>query len=180
MQRYYCNASSVVLLKTLIQRNINTLRCKLTQLMICQMVFWCFWIVPTTLYAQQGPQPRLSTIELSAHMYIIQAEVARTDQEKSQGLMYRQSMGDHEGMLFIYDRLETRCFWMRNTLIPLSIAFISDDGTIINIRDMEPETEKPHCSNRPVRFALEMNQGWFKKRGMQPGFRIQGLLVVPE
>lgn len=156
-------------------QSINIFRSKLIQLVIWQTVFWCFVAMPTAINAQHGPQPRLPTIELSAHMYVIQAEVARTAQEQSQGLMYRQAMGDHEGMLFVYDRLDMRCFWMRNTLIPLSIAFLSDDGTIVNIRDMEPETEKPHCSNRPVHFALEMNQGWFKKRGMQPGFKIQGL-----
>lgn len=167
--------ANMMLLKTLIQSNINILRCKAKQLVIWQMAFWYFWIMPTAINAQHGPQSRLPTIELSAHMYVIQAEVAQTAQEQSQGLMYRQSMGDHEGMLFIYDRLEIRCFWMRNTLIPLTIAFLSDDGTIVNMRDMEPKTEKPHCSTRPVRFALEMNQGWFNKRSMQPGFRIQGL-----
>jgi len=164
-----------MLLKNAMQKIMNSICCRSAYRLIWPIVFLCCLTISTTINAQQGPQPRLLTIELSLHMYVIQAEVARTDQQQSQGLMHRQSMGDHEGMLFVYDRLEIRCFWMRNTLIPLTIAFIGDDGTIVNMRDMEPETEKPHCSNQPVRFALEMNQGWFKKRGMKPGFKLQGL-----
>jgi len=67
-----------------------------------------------------------------------------------------------------------RCFWMRNTLIPLSIAFLADDGTVVNIADMKPQSDESHCSAQPVRYALEMNVGWFAKRGVKPGSRIRG------
>mgnify|MGYP001560294464 FL=1 len=144
-----------------------------------RILLFLSFVIPITVYAQNGPQPRLPVIELTTRIHVIQAEIARTTQEQALGLMYRQSMGSHEGMLFIYDRLEIRCFWMRNTLIPLTIAFISDDGTIVNTKDMQPETENTHCSNRPVRFALEMNQGWFMERGIKAGFKIQGLPSYP-
>jgi uncharacterized membrane protein (UPF0127 family) len=148
-------------------------------LLFGQILLFLSFVIPITVYAQNEPQPRLPVIELTTRIHVIQAEVARTTQEQTLGLMYRQSMGSHEGMLFIYDRLEIRCFWMRNTLIPLTIAFISDDGTIVNTKDMQPETENTHCSNRPVRFALEMNQGWFMERGIKADFKIQGLPNPP-
>lgn len=125
--------------------------------------------------AQDGPQPRLPTVELTAGMYVIQAEVAQTHQQHSTGLMHRQSMGVNEGMLFVYPSLEIRCYWMRNTLIPLTIAFLDDDGAIVNLKDMEPRTERSNCSAKPVRYALEMNQGWFDQRGIKPGFRLRGI-----
>ena len=89
--------------------------------------------------------------------------------------MFRREMGTNEGMLFVNDAPAVRCFWMRNTLIPLSIAFIADDGTIVNIVDMKPLDERSrNCSAAPVRFALEMNQGWFAKRGIQAGTKLRG------
>lgn len=124
--------------------------------------------------AQEIPQPRLPTVTLSAGMHNIVAELARTPAQQQAGLMMRTEMAAHEGMLFVFDELSTRCFWMKNTLLPLSIAFIDDDGTVVNIADMKPRSEASHCSERPVRFALEMNQGWFAKRGIKAGFRIRG------
>ncbi|WP_292922269.1 DUF192 domain-containing protein [Nitrosomonas sp.] len=128
--------------------------------------------------AQDGPQPRLPAIELTAGMYVIQAEVAQTHQQHSIGLMHRQSMGVNEGMLFVYPSAEIRCYWMRNTLIPLTIAFLDDDGAIVNLKDMEPHTERSNCSIKPVRYALEMNRGWFDQRGIKPGFRLRGIPLV--
>lgn len=128
--------------------------------------------------AQDGP-PRLPVVELTAGMYVIQAEMAQTMNEQTIGLMYRQTMGINEGMLFIYDNPQVRCFWMRNTLLPLTIAFIADDGSIVNLKDMQPETENSHCSARPVRYALEMNQGWFEKRGLKAGFKLRGIPFTP-
>ncbi len=125
--------------------------------------------------AQEGPQSRLPTVELTAGMYVIQAEVAQTHQQHSIGLMHRQSMGVNEGMLFVYPSAEIRCYWMRNTLIPLTIAFLDDDGAIVNLKDMEPHTERSNCSIKPVRYALEMNRGWFDQRGIKPGFRLRGI-----
>ena len=89
-------------------------------------------------------------------------------------MMFRKSMGASDGMLFVNDEPGVRCFWMHNTLIPLSIAFIADDGTIVNIDEMKARTDDSHCSARPVRFALEMPQGWFAKRGLKPGFKLRG------
>ncbi len=136
-------------------------------------------LTAVSVMAQNGPQPRLPVIELTAGMYVIQAEVAQTMNEQSIGLMYRRTMAVNEGMLFIYDSPQVRCFWMRNTLLPLTIAFIADDGSIVNLKDMQPETEKSHCSTKPVRYALEMNQGWFEKRGLKPGFKLRGISATP-
>lgn len=124
--------------------------------------------------AQDGPQPRLPTIDLTAGMHVIRTELARSPQEQMVGMMFRKTMGANEGMLFVNDNSETRCFWMRNTLLPLSIAFIADDGTIVNIADMKPLDERSHCSTKPVRYALEVNQGWFAKRGITAGFKLRG------
>jgi uncharacterized membrane protein (UPF0127 family) len=131
-------------------------------------------LVLGSAWAQTGPQPRLDTLTLSAGMHNIRAEVARTPLQTQTGMMFRTEMAQHEGMLFVFEGLARRCFWMRNTLLPLSIAFIADDGRIVNLADMEPQSEQSHCSAEPVRFALEMNQGWFAKRGIKPGFRLKG------
>jgi uncharacterized membrane protein (UPF0127 family) len=124
--------------------------------------------------ARDGPQPRLPTVELRAGMHLIRAELAVTAEQQATGMMFRTTMGTNEGMLFVNDDAGVRCFWMRNTLIPLSIAFLDDDGTIVNLADMQPRSDRSHCSARPVRYALEMNQGWFAKRGIQPGFKLRG------
>lgn len=124
--------------------------------------------------AQSGPQPKLKTIELTAGMHVIQTELALTPEQQQIGMMFRRSMGTNEAMLFVEETPGVRCFWMRNTYVPLSIAFIADDGTIVNIADMKPLSEESHCSAKPVRFALEMNQGWFAKRGIKAGSRIRG------
>jgi len=124
--------------------------------------------------AQTEPQPQLPTLTLQAGMHNIRAEVARTPMQTQTGMMFRQEMGANEGMLFVFDQPERRCFWMKNTLLPLSIAFIADDGSIVNLADMQPKSEDSHCSAQPVRFALEMNQGWFAKRGIKPGFKLKG------
>ena len=124
--------------------------------------------------AQSGPQPRLQTIDITAGMHIIKTELAITPDQQQIGMMFRRSMGTHEGMLFISDQPGQRCFWMRNTLVPLTIAFIADDGTIVNLADMDAQSDVSHCSARPVRFALEVNRGWFAKRGLKAGLRLQG------
>lgn len=130
-------------------------------------------LMMATAQAQEGPQ-KLSTVPLGAGMYNIVAELARTPQEHTIGLMYRTSMAPHEGMLFMFERPGQQCFWMKNTLIPLSVAFVEDDGTIVNIDEMKPQTLDSHCSAKPVRFVLEMNTGWFKKRGVHAGSKLTG------
>ncbi len=124
--------------------------------------------------AQSGPQARLEQIELRAGLHLIRAEVAASDKARATGLMFRDRLNANEGMLFVFERAQRQCFWMRNTLIPLSIAFIADDGSIINISDMHPQSEQAHCSARPVRFALEMEQGWFARRAIGAGTRLRG------
>ncbi len=123
--------------------------------------------------AQDGPQ-KLPSITLNAGMHLIQAEVAQTPEQRSTGLMFRSAMGANEGMLFAFEQPGQQCFWMKNTLLPLSAAFVADDGSIVNVEDMKPQTLDSHCSKKPVRFVLEMNEGWFAKRGIKPGFRLSG------
>jgi len=124
--------------------------------------------------AQTEPQPKLPAVTLNAGLHAIRAEVARTDQERQMGLMLRKEMAPHEGMLFVFEQPAVHCFWMKNTLLPLSIAFIADDGTIVNLADMPPRTLESTCAAKPVRYALEMNQGWFAKRGLKAGDRLSG------
>jgi len=119
-----------------------------------------------------APQPKLPQVTLQAGMHVIRAEVAADATTRMRGLMMRESLGPNEGMLFVFPDKAGHCFWMKNTLIPLSIAFIEDDGSIVNIADMNPMAEDSHCAARPVRYALEMEQGWFAKRGLQAGSRL--------
>ena len=123
--------------------------------------------------AQPVPQ-KLSSVQLNAGIHNIRAEVAQTPDERTTGLMYRPSMGPNEGMLFAFEEPTKQCFWMKNTLLPLSVAFIADDGSIVNIDDMKPQTLESHCSTKPVRFVLEMNEGWFAKRGIKAGYKLRG------
>jgi uncharacterized protein len=127
--------------------------------------------------AQGNGQPQqLQTVTLQAGMYNIQAQVAQPADQRQIGLMYRKEMPTHEGMIFVFEQPATQCFWMRNTLIPLSAAFVAEDGSIVNIEDMKPQSDESHCSKKPVRFVLEMNQGWFAKRGLKAGFKLNGPL----
>lgn len=134
----------------------------------------CSFLATTPARAQTGPQPALPTVRLSAGMHLIQAEVAASADERASGLMFRKEMAPNAGMLFVFEQPATHCFWMQNTLLPLSIAFLADDGSIVNIADMKPQTTESHCAAQPVRYALEMNQGWFAKRGFKAGTRLQG------
>ena len=123
--------------------------------------------------AQDGPQ-KLPAIRLNAGIHNIQAEIARTPDQRATGLMFRERMAANDGMLFAFEEPATQCFWMKNTLLPLSVAFVADDGTVVNIDDMKPQTLDSHCSLMPVRFVLEMNKGWFAKRGIKAGYKLQG------
>lgn len=127
-----------------------------------------------SLHAQEAPQMNLQRVDISAGMYRIDAQVALTPQERQIGLMFRKDMPAQEGMLFVFEQPATQCFWMKNTLLPLTAAFVADDGTIVNLADMKPQTEDSHCSTKPVRYVLEMNQGWFAKRGIKAGAKLGG------
>ena len=117
----------------------------------------------------------LPTIQIKAGMYAIQAEVADNPNLREVGLMNRTSLPMNSGMLFIFEQKAGNCFWMKNTKLPLSIAFIADDGKIINIEEMQADTTNNHCPKAPIRYALEMNKGWFSDRVIVPGNMIQGL-----
>ena len=119
-------------------------------------------------------------LELSASIHRIRAEVANTDSTRTEGLMYRKSMPVNDGMLFVFDQTAQHCMWMRNTLIPLSVAFLDGQGRIINVEEMLPQTENNHCAEKPAKFALEMNAGWFKNRGIGAGMPITGIDRAPK
>ncbi|MEY3944675.1 MAG: hypothetical protein RIS04_1292 [Pseudomonadota bacterium] len=121
----------------------------------------------------------LPRAQLQAGMHLIQVQVASTGRQREIGLMWRKEMPVQEGMLFVFEQPAGQCFWMRNTLIPLTAAFIADDGTIVNLADMQPQNDTSHCSGQPVRFVLEMNQGWFTKRGIRAGQKISGPFFRP-
>jgi len=88
--------------------------------------------------------------------------------------MFRTDMPQHDGMLFVFKAPSQQCFWMKNTLLPLTAAFVADDGTIVNLEDMRPQTTDSHCSAKPVRYVLEVNQGWFAKKGLKAGAQLRG------
>lgn len=124
--------------------------------------------------AQDAAQLNLPRVELSAGMHRIDAQVAQSPQERQIGLMHREKMPQHEGMLFVFEQPATQCFWMKNTPLPLTAAFVADDGTIVNLADMQPNDTASHCSNQPVRYVLEMNQGWFAQKKLKAGFKLGG------
>lgn len=93
--------------------------------------------------------------------------------------MYRRQMAEHRGMLFSFPQAASHCMWMKNTLLPLSVAFLDEHGSIINIEEMQPQTENNHCAARPARYALEMNAGWFKRHGLGAGATINGVNKAP-
>jgi uncharacterized protein len=118
---------------------------------------------------------RLPVVQLSAGIHLIRAEVVADDGARAQGLMHRKHLAPNAGMLFIFDEHAIHCMWMRNTLIPLSVAYLDDRGAIVNIEDMEPQTDASHCAAQPVKYALEMNRGWSAARGLMPGSRLGGI-----
>ena len=120
-----------------------------------------------------------AAISLNAGIHVIRAEVVNTMASRSQGLMFRKSLGPNQGMLFVFDVSERHCMWMKNTLIPLSVAFIDEQGVILNVEDMKPQTEDTHCARGAARYALEMTEGWFSKRGLKPGLRLGGMEKAP-
>ena len=125
-----------------------------------------------------GAQP-LPQLELTAGFHRIEAEVAANNAARMQGLMQRKSMATQRGMLFVFDRDAQHCMWMKNTFLPLSVAFLDEQGRILNIEDMQPQSEDNHCAVQPARYALEMNVGWFTQRGIRRGDRIGGIDKAP-
>ena len=131
-------------------------------------------VCSTGVFAQEPaaaaqPQNHLPRLKLRVGKHPVEVQLANTPQAHTIGLMYRKHMPTNEGMLFAFERSGIQCFWMKNTLLPLTAAFIDDDGRIVNLADMQPQTENNHCSAKPVRYVLEMNQGWFKQHGVKAG-----------
>ena len=144
------------------------------------MVRTFFGLVAGLLFgAAAFAQGAMPVIELSAGLHRIEAEVAANDAHRQFGLMQRRAMPAQRGMLFVFEQEVAHCMWMRNTLLPLSVAFLDAGGTIINIEDMQPQTETHHCASQPARYALEMNLGWFARRGIKPGMKLNGIAKAP-
>ena len=127
--------------------------------------------------AALAAQPAL--IELTAGIHRIQAEVAADQAKRMQGLMDRRGMPANHGMLFVFAQAARHCMWMRNTYLPLSVAFLDEEGRILNIEQMQPQSEDNHCAASAARFALEMNLDWFASKGIAPGMRIAGVDKSP-
>jgi uncharacterized membrane protein (UPF0127 family) len=130
-------------------------------------------ISPQAAFAQ------LPTVELTAGIHLIRAEVANTFESRAQGLMFRKVLGPNEGMLFVFPKPDAYCMWMKNTLIPLSVAFLDDEGKIVSIAEMQPQTETSHCASGPAKFALEMSGGWFASKGLKAGASLAGVSKAP-
>lgn len=120
-------------------------------------------------------QAQLPVVQLSAGIYLIKAEVAADMSTRAQGLMFRKALPPNGGMLFIFDEAAIQCMWMKNTLVPLSVAFMDERGVILNVEDMQPQTEDTHCARAPALLALEMSKGWFAQRGIKAGMKLGGL-----
>lgn len=128
----------------------------------------------TLALAQEGPQMNLPRTALTAGIYQIDTQLALTPEQREIGLMFRREMPQQEGMLFVFEQPGTQCFWMKNTILPLTAAFVDDQGVIVNLADMKPQTTDSHCSAKPVRYVLEMNVGWFAKKGIKAGSKLGG------
>lgn len=129
--------------------------------------------------AQESPQTGLPRTLLTAGIHQIDTQLALTPEQRQIGLMYRRDMPQQEGMLFVFEQPATQCFWMKNTILPLTAAFVDDSGTIVNLADMKPQTTDSHCSSKPVRYVLEMNVGWFAKKGLKAGSKLGGKPFEP-
>jgi uncharacterized membrane protein (UPF0127 family) len=143
----------------------------LRALFACAMALLALIFAPPSV--AQEPQTDLQRTVIQAGMFQIDAQIASSTQQRQIGLMFRKDMPTHEGMLFVFDEPQKQCFWMKNTLLPLTAAFVDDDGTVVNLVDMQPQTTDSHCSEKPVRYVLEMNQGWFAKKKIGKGYKLK-------
>jgi len=126
----------------------------------------------------QSQADPLLTFPLKIKGHSLRVELANTDESRRIGLMHRRSMADNQGMLFVYEQPALHAMWMKNTLIPLAVAFIDGDGRIINIEEMLPQTLDTHGAQAPASYSLEVNQGWFAKRGIKAGDRVEGIGAI--
>ncbi len=130
-------------------------------------------IFPFLLAKAEGVVEKFPTVNLKIGQAIVKAEVARTESQRAQGLMFRKHLDKNSGMLFDFGAQAHVCMWMKNTYIPLSVAFIDQYGVIVNIENMKPLTTESHCGSGLIVYALEMNQGWFAENKIKPGTKIQ-------
>ena len=137
------------------------------------LVFALLALATSAYLGAQEPQTSLQRTVIQAGMFQIDAQIAQTPQQRQIGLMFRKDMAAHEGMLFVFEAPQTQCFWMKNTLLALTAAFVDDEGTIVNMADMQPQTTDTHCSDKPVRYVLEMHQGWFAKKKISKGYKLK-------
>ena len=137
-------------------------------------------LLPAGIAAKESAAARLPTMVLHAGGQAIQAEIAATDETRQKGLMFREKMAKNDGMLFVFNELAYHSMWMRNTPLPLSVAFVDESGRIVSIHDMEPFTETTHQAAGPARYALEMNRGWFAANKVNVGDAIKGLDKAPK
>jgi uncharacterized membrane protein (UPF0127 family) len=135
----------------------------------------CLTLTTTRADGAEQQASSLRTIPLTLGNHKIVAEVAETDEQRMRGLMYRFSLRPDQGMIFVFAQPQQLGFWMKNTFVPLSIAFIDSQGRILNIEDMAPQTEATHPSRGLALYALEMRKGWFRDHGLQAGDRVEGL-----
>ena len=137
------------------------------------------WLLACALALAASAHAQLPEMALTINGHMLTAEVARTDPARTEGLMHRRILPENRGMLFVFREVALHAMWMMNTHVPLSVAFLDEKGVIINIEDMQPQTESNHCARKPARYALEMSQGWFAQRGIKPGARLGGIDRAP-
>ncbi|GAC1408108.1 MAG: DUF192 domain-containing protein [Burkholderiaceae bacterium] len=130
------------------------------------------------IHANAQQSPKFDVVSLTAGINLIRAEVAAAPEQREQGLMFRRNMAPNDGMIFVFEGPAEVCMWMKNTLLPLSVAVIDGSGRSVNIEDMQPQALASHCAKRRVRYAVEMNLGWFKQKNIKPGTTIHGLPAI--
>ena len=144
-----------------------------TRSVVAAVLAWTAVLLPLPVRGE------LPVIRLNAGIHVIRAEVANSFETRARGLMYRKTLAANQGMLFVFPGLERHCMWMKNTPLPLSVAFIDEGGEVVSISEMVPHSEDSHCAARPARFALEMSKGWFAGKGIRPGAKLRGLDKAP-
>jgi len=133
-------------------------------------------VLALSVSSAPAQQPEIMLTVNDQHLTV---EVAYTEATRMQGLMHRRMLPQSRGMLFVFREPALHGMWMMNTYVPLSVAFLDERGIIINIADMEPHTRVTHSATRPAKYALEVNRGWFAKRGVKPGLRVEGVERAP-
>jgi uncharacterized membrane protein (UPF0127 family) len=144
-------------------------------LSVCAWLGLALWLAPG-VPVRADP---LLTFPLKIAGHSLRAEIANTEQSRLRGLMFRSRLPENQGMIFVYPEEGRHAMWMKNTPIALSVAFIDRDGRILNIEHMEPHSERSHASTGDAKYALEVNRGWFDRRGIRPGDRVEGLRRIP-